>query len=110
MKILPNIKPRDQNPNRDGYDDNEPALPPEKCQHIKIVDCDQPVQRVFYECYNCRQGLISECTGKPLLEEYKGRLQEQQIPVRCPTCFKTAIRLITGEVLSTTAIPSPWGD
>ena len=86
----------------------DPELPPEKCQHIRILDVDKPVQSVFYECYHCLQGLVSECSGKPTTEEYKGRLQEKQIQVECPTCEKSAIRLITGKVLSTTAIPSPW--
>ena len=30
---------------------------PQPCQHIKILDCDKEVSRVFYECYHCLQGL-----------------------------------------------------
>jgi hypothetical protein len=87
-----------------------PELPPEKCQHIRILDCDQPVQRVFYECYHCLQGLLSECSGKPVVKEFKGRDQVQEIKVKCPNCGETAIKLITEKVLSTTVIPSPWAE
>lgn len=87
----------------------QPELPPEHCQHIRVLDCDKPVSRIFYECYHCLQGLVSECTGEPALEEFKGRLQVQPIKVQCPNCERTAIRLSTGKVLSTTLIPSPWG-
>ena len=31
----------------------DPELPPEKCQHIRILDVNKPVQRVFLECYHC---------------------------------------------------------
>ncbi len=86
----------------------DPELPPEKCQHIRILDVNKPVQRVFYECYHCLQGLVSECSGEPVMEEYKGRQQPKEISVKCPNCEKGAIKLITGKVISTTAIPSPW--
>ncbi|MDR9895943.1 hypothetical protein G7B40_015425 [Aetokthonos hydrillicola Thurmond2011] len=106
-KILPNPKPKDQNSNFEKhYEESE--LPPEQCQHVRIVDCDKPIKRVFYECYHCLQGLISECSGKPIIEEVKGRPSVREIKVRCPNCEQTAIKLSTGKVLSTTAIPSPW--
>ncbi|WP_313954977.1 hypothetical protein [Nostoc sp. FACHB-145] len=40
--------------------------------------------------------------------EYKGRSSITPVNFECPNCGKTAIKLTTGEVLSTTAIPSPW--
>lgn len=88
----------------------DPELPPEECQHIKIIDCNQPVSRVIYECFHCQQGILSECTGDPKVEEFRGREQVQEIKVKCPNCERTAISLITGKVISTTAIPSPWGE
>jgi len=87
----------------------DPELPPEKCQHIRILDVDKPVQHVFYECWHCLHGLVSECTGKPVVEEFKGKPSVREIKVQCPNCGETAIRLTTQKVLSTTAIPSPWG-
>ncbi len=86
----------------------DPELPPAKCQHVKILDVDKPVQRVFYECYHCLHGLVSECSGLPAIEEFRGREQIQEIKVKCPNCEKTAISLLTGKVISTTEIPSPW--
>ncbi|MBO3463018.1 hypothetical protein G7B40_041075 [Aetokthonos hydrillicola Thurmond2011] len=86
----------------------DPELPPEKCQHVRILDADKPVQRVFYECYHCFQGLVSECSGKPVIEEFKGRPSVRELKVKCPNCGETAIKLMTAKVLSTTAIPSPW--
>ena len=61
-----------------------PSRTPEKCQHIRIQDCDKQVQRVFSECYHCSLGLITECTGKPTMEEYKGRQQEKRSSSRMP--------------------------
>ncbi|MBW4633874.1 MAG: hypothetical protein KME30_18810 [Iphinoe sp. HA4291-MV1] len=72
---------------------------PQSCQHIKILDCNQPISRVFFECYHCRQGLLSECKGESPVQEFK---------IPCPTCGKTAIYLMANEIISTTAIPSPW--
>ena len=86
----------------------DPELPPEQCQHIRILDVDKPVQRVFYECYHCLQGLVSECSGQPVIEEFKGKPSIRELKVKCSNCGETAIKLITGKVISTTAIPSPW--
>ncbi|NMG11610.1 hypothetical protein [Brasilonema sp. UFV-L1] len=72
---------------------------PQPCQHVKILDCNKPISRVFFECYHCRQGLLTECKGDSAVQEFK---------VPCPTCGKTAIYLMTSEIISTTAIPSPW--
>ncbi|MBH8577107.1 hypothetical protein I8752_29835 [Nostocaceae cyanobacterium CENA369] len=80
----------------------------ERFQHIKFLDCDKPVSRIIFECWHCFQGIICEYTGEPVIGEYKGRPSIIQIPVQCPNCEKTAIKLNTGEVLSKTAIPSPW--
>ncbi|RCJ37974.1 hypothetical protein A6770_39960 [Nostoc minutum NIES-26] len=85
----------------------KPELP-ERFQHVKFLDCDKPVSRIIFECWHCFQGILCEYTGEPAIGEYKGRPSIIQIPVQCPNCEKTAIRLNTGEVLSTTAIPSPW--
>jgi len=72
---------------------------PTPSQHIKVLDCNQPVSRVIFECWHCRQGILSEVdiTSSQFLE------------VPCPNCGKTGIRLMAGKILSTTAIPSPWG-
>lgn len=67
-------------------------------QHVKIIDCNQPVSRVIFECWHCKQGLLSEVEGVSL----------QVLEVTCPNCDRTAIRLMANQVLSTTAIPSPW--
>ncbi|WGV29026.1 hypothetical protein [Halotia branconii] len=64
--------------------------------------------RIIFECYYCQQGIISEFTGEPAMGEYKGRPSAIKVNIQCPNCEQTAIRLTTGEVLSTTAIPSPW--
>lgn len=72
---------------------------PQPCQHVRILDCDKPVSRIFYECYHCLEGLLSEYSQQPPVQE---------TDVRCPSCGKTAIKLITNDVLSTTIIPSPW--
>ncbi|WP_277883383.1 hypothetical protein [Nostoc flagelliforme] len=40
--------------------------------------------------------------------EYEGRPSLTQVKIQCLNCEQTAIRLTTKEVLSTTAIPSPW--
>jgi hypothetical protein len=88
----------------------EPELPPEPCQHMQFLDCNSEVGRVILECYHCQQGIISEYTGEPLMGEYKGRPKSDfhKGKVKCPNCEQTAIRLQAREVLSTTAIPSPW--
>jgi hypothetical protein len=86
----------------------EPELLPEKCQHIKFLDCNKPVSRIIFECWHCQQGIISEFSGEPVIGEYNGRPSVIQVQIKCPNCERTAIRLNTGEVLSTTAIPSPW--
>ena len=88
--------------------DDEEELPPECCQHIQFLDCNSSVGRVIFECYHCQQGIISEYTGEPVMGEYKGRPSLVQLKIQCPNCEQTAIRLTTGQVLSTTAIPSPW--
>jgi len=88
----------------------DPELPPEQCQRIRILDVDKPIQHVFYECWHCQTGLMTECSGKPIIEDFNGRPSVQEIKVKCPNCEKSAVKLITGEVLSTIAIPSPWGD
>ncbi len=67
-------------------------------QHVKILDCNQPVSRVIYECWHCKQGLLSEVEG----------VSPQVLEASCPNCGKTAIRLMANKVLSTTPIPSPW--
>jgi DNA-directed RNA polymerase subunit RPC12/RpoP len=72
---------------------------PQACQHIKIIDCNKPTSRVFYECYHCQQGLLTECVKQPPVQE---------MDVVCPNCGRTSIKLLAKEVLSTTAIPSPW--
>ncbi|MBN3945697.1 MAG: hypothetical protein HWQ38_04095 [Nostoc sp. NMS7] len=77
----------------------EPELPPEPCQHMQFLDCNSEIGRVIFECYHCQQGIISE---------YKGRPSVIFTKVKCPNCEQTAIRLQAREVLSTTAIPSPW--
>ncbi|MBD2505508.1 hypothetical protein [Anabaena azotica] len=69
-----------------------------KFQHVKILDCNLPVNRVIFECWHCQQGLLCE------VETLTTDLTE----VSCPTCSKTAIRLSASKVLSTTPIPSPW--
>lgn len=88
--------------------DDEEELPPERCQHIQFLDCNSSVGRVIFECYHCQQGIVSEYTGEPVMGEYKGRPSLIQLKIQCPNCEQTAIRLTTGQVLSTTAIPSPW--
>jgi hypothetical protein len=89
-------------------DEEEPELPPEPCQHMQFLDCNSEVGRVIFECYHCKQGIISEYTGDPVMGEYKGRPSVIFTKVKCPNCEQTAIRLEAREVLSTTAIPSPW--
>ncbi|WP_375466844.1 hypothetical protein [uncultured Nostoc sp.] len=88
--------------------DDDEELPPERCQHIQFMDCDKQVGRVILECWHCHQGIISEYTGEPVMGEYKGHPSLIQVKVQCPNCEQTAIRLTTGQVLSITAIPSPW--
>lgn len=88
--------------------DEEEELPPERCQHIQFLDCDKQLGRVILECWHCQQGIISEFTGEPVMGEYKGHPSLIQVKVQCPNCEQTAIRLTTGQVVSTTAIPSPW--
>ena len=86
----------------------EPELPPEPCQHIQFMDCNSEVGRVIFECYHCKQGIISEYSGGPVMGEYKGKPSVILAKVKCPNCEQTAIRLQAREVISTTAIPSPW--
>ncbi|MHC0067773.1 hypothetical protein ACWATR_33610 [Nostoc sp. UIC 10890] len=88
--------------------DEEPELPPEPCQHMQFLDCNSEVGRVIFECYHCNSGIISEYTGDPVMGEYKGRTSVIFTKVKCPNCEQTAISLQAREVLSTTAIPSPW--
>ncbi|NDJ26198.1 hypothetical protein GS682_32470 [Nostoc sp. B(2019)] len=83
-------------------------LPPERCQHMQFLDCDKPVGRVVFECWHCKQGIISEFTGEPVIGEYKGRPSVVLAKVQCPSCGETAIKLNAEKVLSTTAISSPW--
>jgi len=71
---------------------------PDKFQHIKIIDCNQPVTRVICECWHCLQGLLIEVEALPA--EY--------LETPCPNCGKCAIRLQASKVISTTPIPSPW--
>ncbi|WP_375512768.1 hypothetical protein [uncultured Nostoc sp.] len=91
-----------------GKSESEPELPPEKCQHVRFLNCNEPVSRIIFECWHCQQGVLSEYTGEPVMGEYKGRPSLIQLKIQCPNCEQTAIRLTTGEVVSTTAIPSPW--
>ncbi|WP_143857156.1 hypothetical protein [Nostoc sp. 'Peltigera membranacea cyanobiont' 213] len=53
-------------------------------------------------------GILCKFISEPVVGENNGRPSIIQIKVKCPDCEQTAIRLSTGEVLSTTAIPSPW--
>ncbi|OUL20895.1 hypothetical protein BV378_28410 [Nostoc sp. RF31YmG] len=69
------------------------------CQHIKILDCNKPVSRIIFECWHCKQGLLSEVeSATPAFLE-----------IQCPNCGRTALRLTASKVLSTTPISSPWG-
>lgn len=86
----------------------KPELSPERFQYMRFLDCDEPVSRIIFECYHCQQGILSEYTGEPVMGEYKGRPSLIQIKIQCSNCEQTAIKLTTGEVLSTTAILSPW--
>ncbi|ODG99901.1 hypothetical protein A4S05_35815 [Nostoc sp. KVJ20] len=54
-------------------EEEEEELPPEPCQHMQFLDCNSEVGRVIFECYHCKQGIISEYTGDPVMGEYKGR-------------------------------------
>jgi phage FluMu protein Com len=67
-------------------------------QHVKILDCNEPVCRVICECWHCKQGLLSEVDVST----------SQYLEVECPSCGKTAVRLMAEKVISTTPIPSPW--
>jgi Zn finger protein HypA/HybF involved in hydrogenase expression len=71
---------------------------PTPAQHVKILDCNQPVSRVIFECWHCKQGILSEVdvTSSQFLE------------ITCPSCEKTGLRLMADKVLSTIPIPSPW--
>lgn len=73
---------------------------PTPSQHIRVLECNKEISRIFYECYHCKQGFLIECQGTPPL---------QDMDVKCSNCGKTAIKLLTNKVISTTAIPSPWG-
>jgi hypothetical protein len=90
-------------------DSDEEELSPQQCQHMQFLDCDKPVGRVVFECWHCKQGIITEFTGEPVIGEYDGRPSVVLAKVKCPKCSETAIRLNAKEVLSTVAIPSPWG-
>jgi hypothetical protein len=81
-------------------EESKPDKPdkPDKFQHIKIIDCNQPVTRVICECWHCLQGLLIEVEALPA--EY--------LETPCPNCGKCAIRLQASKVISTTPIPSPW--
>ncbi|MBD6621076.1 hypothetical protein FNW02_36500 [Komarekiella sp. 'clone 1'] len=87
---------------------DEEELPPQMCQHMQFLDCDKSVGRVVFECWHCKQGIISEFSGELVIGEYKGRPSVVLAKVQCPSCGETAIRLNAGKVLSTTAISSPW--
>lgn len=76
---------------------------PRQTQHMRILDCNKPVRRIVYECYKCKQGLLTEC-GDPDNKEQNF----DNLDVQCPTCGRTAIKLTTGKVISTTPILSPW--
>lgn len=89
-------KPQKEKPSSE--DDSSPQ--PSTCQHVRILGCNESVRRITYECYKCQQGLLTECS------DAEGKLQD--IDVECPACGKIAIKLITGKVLSTTSIVSPW--
>jgi Zn finger protein HypA/HybF involved in hydrogenase expression len=53
-------------------------------QHIKILDCNQPISRVVFECWHCQQGLLSEVAVS----------SPQFLELQCPTCGKTALKLM----------------
>ncbi|MBW4617694.1 MAG: hypothetical protein KME21_31795 [Desmonostoc vinosum HA7617-LM4] len=89
---------------------DEEELPPQQCQKMQFLDCDKSVGRVIYECWHCLTGLVSEYTGSPVVEEFRGRKKEKAIEVECPNCGKSAIRLSVKEVISTEAFASPRGD
>ncbi|WP_226890043.1 hypothetical protein [Nostoc sp. MG11] len=88
--------------------DEEKELPPQHCQHMQFLDCDKPVGRVVFECWHCKQGIVSEFGGEPAMGEYKGRPSVVLAKVQCPSCGETGIRLNAKEVLSTVAVASPW--
>ena len=67
-------------------------------QHVKILDCNEPVCRVICECWHCKQGILCEVDVS----------SSQYLEVECPSCGKTAVRLMAEKVISTTPIPSPW--
>lgn len=71
---------------------------PTPSQHIKVLNCNDPVSRVIFECWHCKQGILSEVdvTSSQFLE------------IICPNCGKTGLRLMADKILSTTPIPSPW--
>jgi hypothetical protein len=105
LEQKPKIKLQQSNERR--YEHTE--SPPDHFQHIKFLDCDKSVNRVLFECWHCKQGIISEYSGEPAIGEFKGRPSVILVKVKCPTCEQTAIRLSAKKVISTTAIPSPWG-
>ncbi|WP_193200850.1 hypothetical protein [Nostoc sp. MG11] len=90
------------------HSDEEEELPPQQCQHMQFMDCDKPVGRVVFECWHCKQGIVGEFSGEPAMGEYKGRPSVIPAKVKCPNCGETGIILNAKEVLSTTAISSPW--
>jgi hypothetical protein len=96
-------------PNSDSKPESKPSFAkpklyvepdPTPSQHIRVLECNKEISRIFYECYHCKQGFLLECQGTPPLQE---------IDVKCSNCGKTSIKLLTNKVISTTAIPSPWG-
>ncbi|WP_341531691.1 hypothetical protein WKK05_38925 (plasmid) [Nostoc sp. UHCC 0302] len=108
--------PKDQWRSQPPESNPEEELPPSPCQHIQFIDCDSEVGSIIFECYHCKQGIISEYSGQPVMGEYKGRPSVILAKVKCPNCEQTAIRLQAREVISTTAFPlrvaegiaSPW--
>jgi hypothetical protein len=104
------LKPEKKSePNSDSKSESKPSFvkpklyvepDPTPSQHIRVLECNKEISRIFYECYHCKQGFLIECQGTPPLQE---------IDVKCSNCGKTSIKLLTNKVISTTAIPSPWG-
>ena len=105
LEQKPKIRLQQSNERHSNYKES----PPDHFQHIKFLDCDKPVNRILFECWHCKQGIISEYSGEPAIGEFKGRPSVILVKVKCPACEQTAIRLSAKKVISTTAIPSPWG-
>ncbi|ARV59225.1 hypothetical protein BZZ01_11835 [Nostocales cyanobacterium HT-58-2] len=77
----------------------KPVPGPEPCQHMKFLDCRQPIKRLICECFHCKQGILLQLHSN-------GEIHRLEPP--CPNCSKTAIRLEATEVISVTPISSPW--